>query len=617
MSSYPAVGRSASVSADEGDLPAGVMVAVPLRCLVSPLKGGAPVQDGDRSALVVAATEKIRAGEPVVFLKVVAVASAVVARKGQVRAAGSPCGHATLGTLEDWLDSQAGPGVIGGIAENAVLDARFVKGERERLLTAAFMIRVIVLQTLMPEAQPGDVIIALAGDLALVPWAKPWRPASERACLDWRKALGPAPLEELQAAVLQAADEEHRDRDGQSLTIGRARPVTVHSMDGSLLRTPDTPGNRAEFGSVGTADDSAAWPAVRLFPLNNCLTRSLLAMPWGPAGTDKAAAEQGLLDTVLAQYPHVLTHGQVWLMDRLWHGVRRIAALTGRTHVLIRVKSNIVLKKTSEVLPDGSYRAEISGEGITITVRVIEYDVDIEGQDVKEMFCLVTDLLDWQEYPALELSGLYKWRWDGSETGLREAKAPLHGAGPGTGAMLRSGSPALIAQEIAAWAASTEMTRGVTRDAALAAAPAKKGRRAGQPVRCRDLSLTRARRLILAAIRSGRASYKALTRQIAGYRTVTGRDRHRARKSKSPSTFSHAGPKDTVTRTAPAVITLANKPARTAETPPPPAKPLQNTPDRPASPRKPACRRPSRQLPPCPANGDHATSPKRKPPIKA
>jgi hypothetical protein len=42
------------------------------------------------------------------------------------------------------------------------------------------------------------------------------------------------------------------------------------------------------------------------------------------------------------------------------------------------------------------------------------------------MLCLVTDLLDWEEYPAPELAGLYKWRWDGSETGLREAKAPLH-----------------------------------------------------------------------------------------------------------------------------------------------------------------------------------------------
>src|SRR5712692_2638591 len=128
--------------------------------------------------------------------------------------------------------------------------------------------------------------------------------------------------------------------------------------------------------------------------------------------------------------------------------------------------------------------------------------------------------------------------------------------------------------------------------------PRRRSREEGTPRRAarplpRPLSLTRARRLILAAIRSGRASYKALTRQIAGYRTVTGRDRHRARKSKSPSTFSHAGPKDTVTRTAPAVINLASKPARTAETPPP---------NRPASPRKPACRRPSRQLPPCPAN---------------
>jgi hypothetical protein len=98
--------------------------------------------------------------------------------------------------------------------------------------------------------------------------------------------------------------------------------------------------------------------------------------------------------------------------------------------------------------------------------------------------------------------------------------------------MLRSGSPLLIAQEIAAWACGTEMTRGVTRDAALAAAPARKGRRAGLPVRSRDLSLTRARRLILAAIRTGRISYQALTRQIAKHRVVTDRNRHRDRKSK-------------------------------------------------------------------------------------
>jgi hypothetical protein len=159
-------------------------------------------------------------------------------------------------------------------------------------------------------------------------------------------------------------------------------------------------------------------------------------------------------------------------------------------------------------------------------------------------------------------AGTYRHRTSsGSPPYLREAKAVLHGAGPGTGAMLRSGSPELIAQEIAAWAVSTEMTRGVTRDAALAAAPARKGRRAGLPVRYRDLSLARARRLILAAVRTGNTSYQALTSRIAGYRTVTDRNRHRARKSKSPSTFGHASPKDTVTRIAPAVITMANNPA--------------------------------------------------------
>src|SRR5262245_16788856 len=78
VSSYPAAGRLVSVSADEGDLPAGVMVAVPVRCLASPLKNGAPVEAGDRSALVVAGTEAVRKGEPAVFLKVVAVAPAVV-----------------------------------------------------------------------------------------------------------------------------------------------------------------------------------------------------------------------------------------------------------------------------------------------------------------------------------------------------------------------------------------------------------------------------------------------------------------------------------------------------------------------------------------------------------
>jgi hypothetical protein len=533
------------------------MVAVRLGDVVSPLANGRPLAGGDRSALVIGGTPGIRTGDQVVFLQVVAVASARVRRDGKVQAQGSPVHHATLGPLEEWLEEQAGPGVIDGIAEKAVLREEHVKGQRERLLARAFMIRVIVLMALMPDAGIRDAVTALSGDLARVPWERNWAAASARACGDWRNALGPEPLEELQAIVHRAWHAEHEEHGRHAVTAGRVKLLRTGSVDGTLIRVPDTPENRKTYGSVGTGDDSSPFPQVRALPLNDVSTRGLLGMPHGPAGTDKAAAEQALLDAALVQYPHLFTDGWLWIMDRNYPGAARIARLAAVTHVLIRLKSDIPLKRVSKILPDHSYLAEVSGDGVTVTVRVIEYYVTVEGQDVPEMFCLVTDLLDWREYPAPELAALYKWRWDGSGTGLREAKQSLHGAGPSAGPMFRSGSPGLVRQELAAWAAATEMTRGVAR----AAAPAKKGRRAGQPVQPREISHSRARRAIIAAIRAGKTSYTAVTREIAKYRIVVDRDRHRARTAKCASTFPRAGRGGTATRTARAVITMANTPA--------------------------------------------------------
>jgi hypothetical protein len=535
-----------------------MMIAVPLELAASPLRNGRELGDADRSALVIGGTGKIRTGGAVVFCKVVAVTEAQVKRDGQVRAKGSPVHHATLGPLEE----KAGTDVAGGIAGRVPLRARFVKGERERLLARAFMIRVIVLMTLMPGARVQDVIAALAGDLALVPWARPWRPASARSAGDWRNALGPVPLEELRDLVLGSAWREHQGRGCPgAVTIGKRRPLRAGSLDGTLLRVPDTPANRAFFGTVGTSDDSGPYPCLRALPMTCCSCRALFAMPHGPAGTGKAAAEQRLLDEAMECFPVLFDPGWIWLMDRNYHGAPRIARMIRLTHVLIRLKGDIPLRRTSEILPDCSYRAELSGDGVTIAVRVIEYWVTVEGQEVPEMFCLVTDLMDWEDYPAAELAALYKWRWDGSETALREAKAPLRGAGPGTGPMLRSGSPDLVRQELAAWAAGTGMARGVVTDAALAAAPSRKGRRAALTVRPRDLSFARAVRAVLSAIRLGHGCYQAVTSEIGRHRNVVDRDRHRSRTSKSPSSFAHAGPAGTVTRISPAVITMANSPA--------------------------------------------------------
>jgi hypothetical protein len=512
---------------------------------------------------VVAGTARICTGDTVVFLKPVAVAAASVRRDGRVQAAGSPCDHARLGVLEERLDASCGEGTIGRVAAGVRLSGPGKK-QRARLLAAAFVIRVLLLMTLMPAAPVTEVMDALAGDLVMVPWARAWHRPSRKAFRTWCAAIGPRRLEELQARVLQASCAEHREHDWHAQApAGGLRPW---SGDGTLIRVPDTPANRAAFGSSGTADDSAPWPQLRAELLPDASTRAVLAVTAGPAGTDKAAAEQALLDQAMTRYPHAFTMDRILILDRNYPGATRIAELTRHTHVLIRLKSDIPLRRVSGFYPDGSCLAEISGAGVTVTVRVIEYDVQVEGQHVPETFCLITDLHDWRAHPAGELAALYRWRWDGSETGLREDKSCITGSGPGTGPMLRSGTPDLVYQELAALITATELVRGLARDAAAAAAPARKGRRAGQAVHPREISFTAARRAALASIRSGActaslpaamtaAAYRAVTAAVSRCRITAGRNRHRDRKTKSRPAFPPA-PRNPATRTAPATITV-------------------------------------------------------------
>ena len=92
------------------------------------------------------------------------------------------------------------------------------------------------------------------------------------------------------------------------------------------------------------------------------------------------------------------------------------------------------------------------------------------------------------------------------ETCLKEAKSAISGAGPSTGPMLRSQSPGLVRQEHAAWVTAVELARAAARAAAAVAVPARRGRRAGQPVHPREISFTAARRAVIASVRSGAAT---------------------------------------------------------------------------------------------------------------
>ena len=571
MPFYPAVLPDVTLAGGDDavfELPGGAqMVAVRVADLVSP--AGRGLGGDGRSAMVAAGAGRIRSGDLVVFCKPVAVAAAVVRRNGRVQAAGHPADHARLGLAEERLDALTGrPDTIGGIARAVTLKGK-VKGKARRAMTAALAIRFVLLMTLTP-ADYAEVMAALIGDLAGVPWQRPYALPAATVVSAWRDALGAGPLERLRDLLLAAIDTEHGDHDYRAVTVG---DLDVYAIDGSLTRVPDTPANREAFGSAGTADDSSPYPQLRELRLGNASTRATLAVTCGPSGAaasggrEKGEAEQKLLDKALEDYPGLFTAGRIWIMDRNFPGAPRIKRMlaTG-THVLIRVKSDIPLRRAGGFAPDGSYLAELSGGGITLTVRVIEYTVSVAGLDAPEMFCLISDLTDHAAYPAEILAAACHWRWIGSETALKEAKSAISGAGPSTGAMLRSASPALIAQEHAAWVTAVELARATARAAAAIAVPARKGPRAGQPVHPREISFTAARRAVITSARTGAATASlpaALTKAnrddalagLARRRVQVDRNRHRDRKTKARLGFPPGGPR-LDTRTAPAQIAV-------------------------------------------------------------
>lgn len=307
-------------------------------------------------------------------------------------------------------------------------------------------------------------------------------------------------------------------------------------------------------------------PQLRDLLISDASTRATLGTVTGPSGGDKPEAEQALLDRALLEYAWLFTHNRIWVLDRNFPGVARIKKMITVTHVLIRLKSDITLTKIGDFHPDGSYLADISGGGQTVRMRVVEYHVHVPGQQVPEMFCLITDLQDWRTYPADMLAAAYKWRWDGSETALREAKSTIRGADPSTGPIFRSHTPDMIRAEHAAWITACELVHALTRAAARTAAPARTGHRAGQPVHPRQISFTAARRAAITTTRTGTATASlpaVLTRaardhtlhDLSRRRVITDRNRHRDHKTKARQAFP-AARRGTTTRTAPARITV-------------------------------------------------------------
>jgi hypothetical protein len=222
--------------------------------------------------------------------------------------------------------------------------------------------------------------------------------------------------------------------------------LRVISVDGSTTDVPDSPENAEHFGRPSNQSRDGAFPQVRWVAAAESGTGSLLGAAMGPYRT----AEQPLARDHLL---HCFGPGMLVLADRKflsWSLARDFLA-TG-AHILWRASASFTLKPV-KALADGTYLAELKpprkSDGPVITIRVIEYTVHTAAADgteeTSEVFALVTDLLDVEEYPALDLACCYPDRW-GCETVIGHHKTDMGEGQP----VLRSRDPDGVMQEM--WA---------------------------------------------------------------------------------------------------------------------------------------------------------------------
>jgi len=278
-----------------------------------------------------------------------------------------------------------------------------------------------------------------------------WRPPNISNLARARARLGADPLHMLFDAVAGPVGGSPDDAAGDPVAGVFCCGLRVVSIDGSTSDLPDTKENAEYFSRPCNATRDGAFPQVRWLVAAESGTGALLGATFGPY----TVGEQTLARDLLA----ALGPDMVVLCDRnfLSHTLARDVLATG-AHILWRASASFTLTPIA-VLADGSYLAVLhparKSDGPPITVRVIEYTVhtspadggggDGGTEDSSEVFALVTDLLDVEAFPALDLACAYPMRWQ-CETVIGHHKTDMGEGMP----VLRSRDPEGVAQEM--WA---------------------------------------------------------------------------------------------------------------------------------------------------------------------
>lgn len=232
------------------------------------------------------------------------------------------------------------------------------------------------------------------------------------------------------------------------------RGLALYGVDGTSLRVPDSPENRAHFGGQDTRwDSTSGYPLARLVTLMALRSHVLAGARFGAHATH---------ETVLAEelWPLIPDHSLA-IVDRGFFSARILIGL-GRggieRHWLTRARSDLASTRIERFATgDELVELAVSQEArrkdpslpATWRMRAIRY----RRRGFKPQL-LLTSLLDPKRFPADEVIALYHERWE-IELGYNEVKRVMLAREETT----RSKSPRGVAQELWALALAYNLVR--------------------------------------------------------------------------------------------------------------------------------------------------------------
>ena len=308
--------------------------------------------------------------------------------------------------------------------------------QRERLLPAPAVVYYVMALALWREAPLEEVLRVVCEGLQWLSDGKAGAvQASKSAISQARTRLGSDVMYRLAQRVLRPLAEA-------GAPGAWYRGWRVMAVDGSGMDVADEAANAEYFGYPSASRGQSAFPQARLLGLVECGTHVVVAAAIAPYRISEVAMASELL-------PAKLRPDMLVLADRNFYGFKlwQAACATG-AKLVWRVKSSLGLP-VQKLLSDGSYLSTVfdstddrerkRGQ----SVRVIDYTLHDSATPVQSSYRLVTNILEPDAAPALELAALYHERWE-IEGVFDEFKTHLRA----NSTVLRSKTPELVQQEL-------------------------------------------------------------------------------------------------------------------------------------------------------------------------